>query len=274
MGTGYAQTDLRWRHHVLGYGPALGTIGEYGCKLTTFADFATWAGWPVTPPVLDEMFVNHGGIFQRDPTGTFDFLPDNALALLMPDHFQAVGSWPGMRVDLIDRFLPSPDIFTGLWIKASGVLTHFFPLISGQAGRYVTDDSWDNIDKPISAYAGLVVLGTFAVRALHPAPPPKPVPQPPASQPPPASPPLPEPTVELPSEPYEVLDFVVSQGDDPDLHPMAGGWTRSQAITAANEWVADKPAGYTLEVVRSGVAAGPDDRVLYTAQGQDRPGVV
>lgn len=273
MGTGFAQTDPRYGPHTLGYGPALGTIHEYGCKLTTNADDATWAGWPTNPVQLNDAFIKHGGIFQRDPTGTFDYLPDDCLARLWPDRFKWLGSWQGLRSDLVDKYLPTPDVFLQAWIHANGVPTHYFPLISGRAGKYVTDDSWDNIDKSIWAYAGLGVFSTIAIQSLHPSPPPKPAP--PVA---PAKPPVPiaaPPANIQPSEPFAFYDFVVAEGDSPDLHPMGGAWTLSQAITAANEWVADKPAGYELEVVTE--PAGPDNRVVYTASspaGMDRPGVV
>ena len=78
---GYSQRDPRWRNHPLGYGPLLGTIGDYGCFDTTLAMVATWAGWKTNPAQLDEAMVAHGGIFQKDPTGTFDYLPDDGKSL-------------------------------------------------------------------------------------------------------------------------------------------------------------------------------------------------
>jgi hypothetical protein len=276
---GYAQQGPKapWRGHALGYGPGVSTIGLYGCDLTTNADFATWAGHAITPDKLDEAFVAHGGIFQRDPTGTFDYLPDDCLARLWPQWFKWLGSWSGLRTDLIDKYLPSPDVFTALEIRANGVPMHFFPLVGGRGGAYTTDDSWDDVTRSIHAYAGLVVVKTIAVQALHPAPaaaPPKPDPGPVN---PPVVAPDPLPARQDPGEPFAIYDFMVVAGDSPDLHPMAGAMQPSVAKTLANEWVADKPAGYRLDVVASyGLedvtqGAGPHDRVVYTAEA---PGVV
>ena len=240
---GYAQQGPKapWRNHALGYGPGVSTIGMYGCDLTTNADEATWAGWPITPDKLDEAFQAHGGIFERDPTGTYDYLPDDALARLWPDRFRWLGSWGGLRSDLIDKYLPTPDVFCSLQIRASGVPMHFFPLVGGRAGQYITDDSWDDVDRSIHAYSGLVVVKTIAVQALHGSPPPKPQPAPKPANAPPI--PLPSPPNPLPGEPQQVYSFVVAGGAPPDLHPPDGAMTPSEAKTLANEWAAAQPAG-------------------------------
>jgi hypothetical protein len=166
---GYSQRDPRWRNHTLGYGPALGTIGEYGCFVTTLAMVATWAGWKINPAQLDEAMVRHGGIFQRDPTGTFDYLPDNALARLWPRRFAWVGSWAGLRSDLIKRALPTPDQYSMLFIHSAAVPMHFVPVVGGSPTNWRIDDPWDNVVKLLnSSYGARSISKTIIVRALKP----------------------------------------------------------------------------------------------------------
>jgi hypothetical protein len=147
---GYSQRDPLWRNHPLGYGPLLGTIGDYGCFDTTLAMVATWAGWKINPAQLDEAFVAHGKIFQRDPTGTFDYLPDDALARLWPHRFAWVGSWPGLRSDLITAALPTPDKYTMLFIHSAAVPMHFVPVVGGTRRNWKIDDPWDDVVKSLN----------------------------------------------------------------------------------------------------------------------------
>ncbi len=176
----YCQRDPRWAAHPLGYGPALGTIGAYGCKLTSFADVATWAGYPITPPQLDEAFIAHGGIFRQDPTGTFDFLPDDALALLWPSRFALLSVTAGLASAVIAAALPTPDRYAVLGLAASGGRTHFSPVV---ALGVKIGDTWTGLTTLLTAYtgAGWSVTKTAVIRAL-----PKPVPPPPTPTPPPA----------------------------------------------------------------------------------------
>ena len=166
---GYSHRDPRWRNHPLGYGPALGTIGEYGCFDTTLAMVATWGGWKVNPAQIDEAMVAHGGIFQRDPTGTFDYLPDNALARLWPKRFAWVGSWAGLRSDLIARALPTPDKYSMLFIHSAAVPMHFVPVVGGSPRNWKIDDPWDNVVKYLNnSYGAGSISKTIIVQALKP----------------------------------------------------------------------------------------------------------
>ena len=77
----YSQRDPRWAGHALGWGPALGTIGGYGCYVTVLAMIAKACGYPHTPATLDALLTTRH-LFMRDPTGTFDLLPDRAAGTL------------------------------------------------------------------------------------------------------------------------------------------------------------------------------------------------
>src|SRR5258708_22105262 len=85
----YSQRDPRWSGHALGWGPALGTIGQYGCFLTDLAAIAQDSGHPETPASLDDLLTGLKA-FVRDPSGTFDLLTDNALEVAFPGRFSSV----------------------------------------------------------------------------------------------------------------------------------------------------------------------------------------
>ena len=172
----YSQNDLRWKNHVLGYGPALGTIGAFGCVNTVKAMIATFAGYPTNPAQMDEAFTAKK-IFTRDPTGTYDFLPDNALALLWPTRFKFVGSYAGLRSDLIKTALPTPDTYAELHISTKTVPTHRVWVIGGTSTNWTIADPWDGKVKSLSAYGGAVAVSkTILTKEL-----PQPVPVKPAA---------------------------------------------------------------------------------------------
>ena len=247
---GYSQRDPRWSNHSLGYGPRLGTIGAYGCFDTTLAMVATWAGWPTNPAQMDEALVAHGGIFLRDPTGTFDYLPDNAIALLWPDRFAWVGSWAGLRSDLIAAALPTPDRFVMLFIHSAAVPMHFVPVVGGSPANWTIDDSWDDVNKHLNeSYGAGSISKTIIVRALKPAA--KPVqtaPNPPPLDTAPAVP------VFVPPEPMALYSFRPDPPDD--LHPADQVTTLADAKSQADTYQATHP-GSSIDVVQ----VGPDDAV-------------
>jgi len=95
----YSQRDPRWANHPLGWGPADGTLGQYGCFDTVLAMIANDSGHQVDPPSIDELFTN-AHIFLRDPTGAFDLLPDDALVRAYAGDYEEHGYW-GWRADLV-----------------------------------------------------------------------------------------------------------------------------------------------------------------------------
>ncbi len=250
---GYSQRDPKWRNHPLGYGPALGTIGEFGCFDTTLAMVATWAGWPINPAQIDEAMVAHGGIFQRDPTGTFDYLPDNALALLWPDRFAWVGSWGGLRSDLIAAALPSPDQYVMLYIHSAAVPMHFVPVVGGSPANWTIDDSWDDVVKYLNnSYGSGSISKTIIVRAL------KPIPKPPdpAVLPPPVLVAPSAPVVFVPPEPMALYSFRPEPPDD--LHPIDHVTILSDAKSQADTYASTHPQS-SIDVIQVSAAESGDD---------------
>jgi hypothetical protein len=251
---GYSQRDPRWRNHALGFGPALGTIGQYGCFNTTLAMVATWAGWKINPAQIDEAMVAHGGIFQRDPTGTFDYLPDNALARLWPQRFAWVGSWPGLRSDLIGAALPTPDQYVMLYIHSAAVPMHFVPVVGGSAANWKIDDPWDDVVKFLnSSYGAGSISKTIIVRALKAAAKPRdPVVQPQAAA---VAPPVP--TVIVPPDPMMRYTFRTEPPDD--LHPIDQVTTLAGARSQADSYASTHPES-SIDVVQINPSPTGDDR--------------
>jgi len=266
---GFNQRDRRWAAHALGFGPHLGTIGAYGCVLSTAASIAKLAGVDTDPPRLDEAFIRHGSIFERDPTGTFDFLPDNSLTKLMPERFQWLGSYRGLRSDLIARSLPTPDVYVELHISTHAVPTHRVYVWSGRHGTYLVDDPWGRLNAaksvvhPLADYGGAAAVAkTILQRALSPAPKPdfKPLIAP-------RHPPQPKPPDPLvPDEPLAFYLFVQASGQiAPEPPPSAQTTYLSCAKTLANEWVADRPGGTVLAVLDA------DGTQVYVAASTPNP---
>ena len=190
----YSQRDARWASHALGWGPADGTIGQYGCLDTVDAMIATDSGHVLNPAQMDEAFTA-AGIFVRESTGTFDLLPDNALALAFPGRYQ-VTSYAGYRGDLIKAAVPSPDTYAVLWISTASVPTHF--VIAYSADGASIADPWTGTVGSLSGYGGPgAVHKTVLVKAIAAPPPVAPVPVP-LPTPPPVPVPVPTPPVEVP----------------------------------------------------------------------------
>jgi hypothetical protein len=251
---GYSQRDKRWRNHPLGYGPALGTIGDYGCLDTTFAMVATWAGWKINPAQLDEAFVRHGGIFQRDPTGTFDYLPDNALARLWPRRFAWVGSWAGLRSDLIARALPTPDEYSMLYIHSAAVPMHFVPVVGGSPRNWKIDDPWDDVVKYLNgSYGAASISKTIIVRAMKPAA--KPAVPVVARAPVVTAPPVP--VVIAPPEPMALYSFRPEPADD--LRPRDQVATLAEARSRADAYALSHPLS-SIDVIEIRTAPSEEDR--------------
>jgi hypothetical protein len=183
----FSQLDPRWRNHALGWGPALGTIGQYGCYDTVCAMIAREHGlW--TDPLAFDLLCTARKIFVRDPSGTYDFLPDNALDLAYPGRFKTMiyGGWRG---DLIDKL----KVFTYVHISTPAVPTHYVWMIDR---NQIADPSTGRLGS-LAAYGGpSAVVKTYIVKgypAPLPAPPVPPQPLPAPLPPPVVTPPTPEP---------------------------------------------------------------------------------
>jgi N-acetylmuramoyl-L-alanine amidase len=179
----FSQRDPRWSGHALGWGPALGTIGAYGCFDTCYAMVAFDNGLGYTPATIDDLFTAKG-IFVRDPTGTYDFLPDNAMDVTFPGLFHT-DVYGGYRGDLIASAVPSPHTYALLWISTAAVPTHFVIAYSAD-GKYIADP-WTGQVGTLAGYGGPAAIHkTILVTYIPPAPVPAPVPAPaPAPTPPP-----------------------------------------------------------------------------------------
>ena len=219
----FSQRDPRWRGHPLGWGPALGTIGDYGCFDTVLAMIAHDRGaLGANPASLDELFTAQK-VFVRDPTGTFDLLPDNALDRVYPAGFQTAG-YAGYRADLIALAVASPDTYAVLWISTPSVPTHFV-IAWSKDGRYIADP-WTGQVGLLAGYGGPAAIHkTLMIRRLPAAAPPAVVVAPPAVAPP-ATPPVnptpaqPTPVVQPtlpPATPIPVPTPVLSSVQDASL---------------------------------------------------------
>ena len=247
---GFNQRDRRWRDHTLGTGPHIGTIGAYGCVLTTDASIARLAGVDTDPLRLNQEFINHN-IYFRDPTGTIDFLPDDALARLPSKRFKHEGTYPGLNVAKIDQALPTPDVYVELHITTHTVPTHRVYVWSGRHGAYRIDDPWGALNSKSSVVHALTDYGgaaavkkTILIRALEPALKPEfeAVPQP-------AQPPAPEtPDPLIPDEPEQLYRFVVRGDVETEPPPTDEVTQLSIARTIADAWIVDKPRGTVLRV--------------------------
>jgi hypothetical protein len=248
---GFNQRDRRWRNHTLGTGPHIGTIGAYGCVLATSASIAKLAGVDTDPLDLNQQFIDNR-IYFRDPTGTIDFLPDDALARLPSKRFKHEGTYPGLNVAKVDGALPTPDVYVELHIATSRVPTHRVYVWSGRHGVYRIDDPWGGLRSTSSVvhalndYGGAAaVKKTILIRALRPALKPQF-----AARRQPAEPPSPEtPDPPIPDEPERFYRFVIRGGVAIDEPPPADEVTQeSIARTIARDWVADQPKGTVLRV--------------------------
>ncbi len=197
----FSQRDPAYSGHVLGWGPSLGTIGLYGCLDTVDAMIATDTGHAYNPATLDELYTSKQ-IFVREATGTYDLLPDNALALAFPGEFE-VTSYAGYRGDLIKSAVPSLDTYVVLYISTTSVPTHF--VLAYSADGALIADPWTGKVGSLAGYGGPgAVHKTTLVKHI-----PKAVPVPPAPVPLPTPPPVVVPPVAVPP----VVTYSVVGGD-------------------------------------------------------------
>jgi len=216
----------------------LGTLGQYGCFDTVLAMIANDSGHPTDPAGMDDLFTS-AHIFVRDPTGTFDLLPDNALAQAYPGDYQETSYW-GWRGDLVSTAVPSPNVYAILWISTAAVPTHFVLAYSAD-GRLIADP-WTGAVGALAGYGGPNAVRKTILLSRLPRPAPPATPEPPANPTPPPSEPVPPPA----PPPMAYYSFEPSPPDD--MHPADGVTTMSDAIQLANDYVAAKPPGTTIVV--------------------------
>ena len=220
----YGQRDPRWAAHALGWGPADGTIGAYGCFDTVLAMIAEDSGLGVTPASIDEAFTAKR-VFVCDPTGTFDLLPDNALDQLYPGRFHTT-TVAGFQAAAIAKAVASPDTYAYGWISTPAVPTHFVLFWTPDA--FEIADPWTGKVGYLAGYGGAgAIHKTGLVQRL-------PVASPPAAPPPP---PPPGPGVPVPTAPPYAL-FYSRPLDPADGLPWNEVAPLADVISAADTWSA------------------------------------
>jgi len=234
----YGQRDPHWANHALGWGPALGTLGEYGCFDTVLAMIANDSGHHVDPASMDDQFTA-AHVFVREPTGTYDLLPDDALPKAYPGEYQASTYW-GWRADLVATAVPSPNTYAILWISTASVPTHFVLAYSADGGLIA--DPWTGRVGTLAGYGGSNAVHKTILVTHVPGGAPPATPVPPASPAPARAQPIP-----LPAPPP--MAFYSFVPDPPDYtHPLDGVTTMADAMQLANDYVADKPPGTVIAV--------------------------
>lgn len=213
----YSQRDPKWASHPLGWGPRLGTIGAFGCYDTVCAMIANDAGLPCNPVGFD-VLATAKRIFVRDPTGTFDFLPDNALDLVFRDRFRTI-AYNGFRKDLIAAAIPTKDTYAYVHISTAAVPTHYVLML----GTDAIADPWYGKRGSLAGYGGPgAVVKTYIVRALPPPVDVKPPAPPVVVAPPVVTPPEPIP-VEIPPSPNPVPPAPVPLPTPPPVATTGAG---------------------------------------------------
>lgn len=165
----FNQQDARWKAHLLGWLHA-GTIGDFGCFNCVLAMIVVACGMNYNPATLDDLFTKLK-IFTKDPTGTFDFMPSNALDLAFKGMFNSV-RYAGFRGDLILAARKSKDTFAVVQVVGYSPLwrmfiqTHF--LLMAGAGPTVYDPE-GGVVRLLSAYGGPgTVQETIIIKRLPP----------------------------------------------------------------------------------------------------------
>jgi hypothetical protein len=184
------QCNPQWAGHALGY-VSPGTICQYGCLLCVLCDIAydSFGDMHYTPDKLDGVF-QAAGIFEKDSTGTFDLLPNDALDRVWPGRFKTE-TYSGFRADLVKAAIPTPDTYVYYWVHGYSpywkvvVATHYVHGWSAD-GAYIGDVE-GGVVRALSAYGGPANVGqTVLVKRLPQTP--APIPAPPAPTPPPPAP--------------------------------------------------------------------------------------
>ncbi len=160
--TFFSQRALAWAKHVLGWGPALGTIGAFGCYDSVCAMIAYAAGFRTMNPATFDELATAKRIFVKDSTGTYDFLPDNALDLAFPGRFKTTSS-NGFNRAAIVAAIPTPDTYAYLHISTKAVPTHYVWAL----GTDAIADPWYGKEGSLAGYGGpAAIVKTYTVKLL------------------------------------------------------------------------------------------------------------
>jgi hypothetical protein len=239
----YSQRNPAWNNHALGWGPAHGTIGAFGCLETDFAMILTDTGHPLDPGGLDNLLTQRG-LFMREPGGTFDLLASNTLDQLFPGEYVTSQS-DGFDGPRIATAVASPDTYTILWISTARVATHFVVAWSPNGAQIA--DPWTGTVVSLAAYGGTAaVKKTIFVRHVTPKPAP---PMQPAAKPAPPPPVDPAPVPTPP--PYDIYSFYTGTAS----HPVDQVTTEADAITQAEDWSSENDSA-AITVYRGDVRTG------------------
>lgn len=201
----FSQIDAAWRNHVLGHGGRPGTIGDFGCYVCTCATIATACGLHSAPPAIDAL-ADRRNVYRIDPSGTYDFFPDNPLDLLFPGRFKTY-AYAGYRTDLIAKALPTKNSFAYVHIRGWSPLwkmqiaTHFSMM---WANGQLADSEGGVVRNLVGAYGPGTVDRTYITTFIPPAP--VVIVVPPAPTPPPAPIVVPPPPAPLPINPLPPVD--------------------------------------------------------------------
>ena len=159
----FSQRDPKYAGHPLGWGPKDGTIGEFGCYNCVCAMIAWACGLHYTPVMFD-VLATALKVFVRDSTGTYDFLPDNALDVVFPGRFKTV-AYSGFRADLITAAIRAKNQYAYLHISTASVPTHYVWALGLNA---IADPWWGRVGA-LAGYGGPgAVVRTHIVEFIPP----------------------------------------------------------------------------------------------------------
>lgn len=134
------QNDPVWKNTPLGFPTDGGTIGSWGCLLTSITMMLNGAGYTETPPTVNDKMKQRGG-----------FQGAMIIPSLVPAVFPRVlyktfvnSENSPAPIDLIDRALSQgkPVIVEVDWSAASGIQTHWVLLKEKKGGDYVIYDPY------------------------------------------------------------------------------------------------------------------------------------
>lgn len=215
----YSQNDPRWRNEQLGFDTGPGeTIGNYGCKVSSFADVLQWAGNDTNPSQLNQIMKNNGWFVNSD-LADHDETPAWLVSALQ---YEGTTIWYDATPMEFFADASAPDVAYIVQIDASpqaGLQSHFvFVWATTGDGDLIIDDPWDGVRKNISAYGdpSTIIQRAIKYRIRPPQAPPVVIPDPVVPVPPPVIPeppvivePLPEaptpPAIPAPVEPPTVI---------------------------------------------------------------------
>jgi len=159
----YSQLDIRWKNEKLGLGE--GSIGLYGCYLTSLCNGLNQYNYDFTPLSLNKLFREN-----KLYTGKFDnYIDVSSLKERLPSLFAGFVNYdPWNDVPNLKDLLARDNVILG---RVSGVPiggTNHFVLITGLSGKTtVIHDPWSNVEEKITKrwknYGNILGLRVFAI---------------------------------------------------------------------------------------------------------------